>query len=136
MAHGQVTYSLLVFKNAKSIPTSQLSAQIKLLTAPKGINPAFKDFYAELYKSEISFDKTECEIFFQDLDLPTEDAQRLGVPITLTELRCAITGMKKSPGWDGIPPEFYLAFWDELGQYPILVPRVERTGCSCFSRRM
>ncbi len=23
----------------------------------------------------------------------------------------------KSPGWDGIPPEFYLKFWDKLGPY-------------------
>lgn len=23
----------------------------------------------------------------------------------------------KSLGWDGIPPEFYLTFWEELGRY-------------------
>lgn len=25
----------------------------------------------------------------------------------------------KSPGLDGIPPEFYLAFWDQLGPLPL-----------------
>lgn len=69
-------------------------------------------------------DKTKCETFLQDLELPTlaqDDAQHLGEPITLTELRGAIDGMKtgKSPGWDGIPPEFYLTFWEELGQYSL-----------------
>ena len=39
--------------------------------------------------------------------------------ITLNELKNAIFSMKKgkSPEWDGIPPEFYATFWEELGQY-------------------
>lgn len=48
-----------------------------------------------------------------------EDAEWLGEPITLAELKKSITGIKKGkwPGWDWIPPEFYLIFWEELGQY-------------------
>ncbi len=42
----------------------------------------------------------------------------MGEAITLMELKNTVAGMKgKSPGWDGIPPEFYLMFWDDLGQY-------------------
>lgn len=93
-----------------------------MLTAPKEIYTAFQNFYAELYKSEISLDKTNFETYLQDLELPMlsqEDAQHLGEPIMLTELRGAIARMKtgKSPGWDGIPPEFYLTLLEELGQY-------------------
>lgn len=46
-----------------------------------------------------------------------EDSELLHVPISLEELTSAIfyEKRKKSPGWDGIPPEFYLVFWDHLG---------------------
>lgn len=40
-------------------------------------------------------------------------------PISMDELKNAILSMKKgkSPGWDGIPQEFYAVFWKELGQF-------------------
>lgn len=114
--------SLSLQKCEKYPNIAVISSNQKVLTAPKDINTAFKNFYAELYKSEILLDKNKCATYLQDLELPTltqEDAERLGEPITLTELRGAIAGMKtgKSPGWDGIPPEFYLTFWEELGRY-------------------
>ena len=51
--------------------------------------------------------------------LTQEETTQLEVPITLNELKNAIFIMKKwkSPRWDGIPPEFYATFWEELGQY-------------------
>ena len=55
-------------------------------------------FYSELYKSEIPLDRARCNSFFQDLNLPAltqEDADRLGEPITPTELKNALAGMKK-----------------------------------------
>ena len=99
-----------------------ISTKQRLLTSPKEINAEFSSFYSELYKSEITLDRARCDSFFQDLNLPAltqEDADCLGEPITLTELKNAVAGMKKgkSPGWDGIPPEFYLTFSEELGQY-------------------
>lgn len=114
--------SLSLQKCEKYSNITAISSNQNLLTAPKEINSAFQTFYSELYKSEVSLDKSECDSFFQDLELPTlthEDAQCLGEPITITELRDAVAGMKrgKSPGWDGIPPEFYFTFWEEMGQY-------------------
>lgn len=72
--------------------------------------------------SEISLDKTKGESFLNNINLPTlaqEDAEVLDKPLALIELRKALVGMKKgkSNGLDGIPPEFYVTFWDELGQY-------------------
>ena len=62
--------------------------------------------------------------FFQDLNLPSlsdSESESLNIPISLEELRKALVCMKtgKSPGWDGIPPELYLTFWDVLDK-PLL----------------
>lgn len=70
------------------------------------------------------FSKTQCDDFFQDLTLTRlseTEAASLDALISLDELKDALTFMKrgKSPGWDGIPPELYLSFWDQLGQ-PLL----------------
>lgn len=48
----------------------------------------------------------------ENINLPClfqDEAFDLECPITLDELKNAIFSMKKgkSPGWDGIPPEFY-----------------------------
>lgn len=49
---------------------------------------------------------------------------KLDSPITLEELERAARSMQfnKSPGLDGIPPEFYLLFWEKLG--PLLLDMI------------
>ena len=95
-----------------------------LLNDPVEINQEFKHFYQKLYSSEAQFSKNDLDSFFADLDLPklTEQQTRLIDSLfTLTEIYDALKEMKhgKSPGLDGIPPELYLTFWDELG--PLLL---------------
>lgn len=38
-------------------------------------------------------------------------------PISLKELESAVKSLNrgKSPGLDGLPPEFYVVFWDQVG---------------------
>lgn len=50
--------------------------------------------------------------------LSDEDAALLSIPISLEEIKEALIAMTKgkSLGWDGIPSELYLTFWEELGQ--------------------
>ena len=59
------------FADIPSIKTQQG----EITTDPKRINDAFQSFYSELYRSEITFDKTKYEAFLNELELPclTED---------------------------------------------------------------
>ncbi len=49
--------------------------------------------------------------------LTESDAHNLDAPLSLEEIKEAIDQMSKgrSPGSDGIPPEFYAVFWNDLG---------------------
>lgn len=96
-------------------------------TEPKRINETFQTFYSNLYKSEVQLDKNRCDAFLGQLDLPqlaVTDSTHLDDPISLEELKDAVGNMQrnKSPGLDGIPPEFYVAFWDKLG--PLLLDMI------------
>lgn len=66
---------------------------------------------------------TEVDPFSQSVDNPIEetDRQELNTQLTLDELERALKLMKagKSPGSDGIPSEFFRAFWDLVG--PLLL---------------
>lgn len=94
----------------------------KILTLSQKINNEFTKFYSKLYSSEVNFDKNSCNLFLKGLKLPAlseTEANHLGYPITLDELKRAAMEMKrgKSPGWDGIPPEVYVTFWEQLGPF-------------------
>ena len=51
------------------------------------------------------------------LSLSVDDAASCGGPISPNEAHAALLGMakSKSPGSDGFPTEFYVAFWDLFG---------------------
>ncbi len=107
-------------QNEKFSNTSIIKSPLRTSTEPGEINAEFKTFYSNLYTSEVILDPDILKNFFHDLDLPSlteEESESLNTPISLEELRKALVNMKrgKSPGWDGIPPELYLAFWDILG---------------------
>lgn len=112
--------ALRLKQNEKYSNIMAIQTPTTTLTEPGEINMEFKNFYSTLYSSEIILNTDLCQNFFHDLNLPTlpsHDLGKLNAPITLEELRNALGSMKKgkSPGWDGIPPELYLVFWDILG---------------------
>ena len=92
----------------------------EVVTDPTLINEVFRDFYSDLYTSECYADTEKCTSFLQKLALPSldcSDSLRLEDPISLEELEAAVKTLQKgkSPGTDGLPPELYLAFWDQVG---------------------
>lgn len=82
-----------------------------LVTEPKQIHSVFQSFYAELYKSEVVYNKSACNAFLNKLELPClseEEAKKLADLISLEELEQSVREMQtgKSPAIDRIPPEF------------------------------
>ena len=64
-----------------------------------------------------------CRSWILDLDclslsLSVDDAASCDGPLLPNEAHAALLGMAKgkSPGSDGLPSEFYVAFWDLLGE--------------------
>lgn len=95
-----------------------------VLTEPPQINNTFRVFYEKLYSSEVIYDKVLVDNLLDGIDLtklsPAE-LQNLSKPITLDELKDAACDMSagKSPGLDGVLPEVYTTFWDNLGPLTI-----------------
>lgn len=99
------------------IPAIKL-ADGNISTDSKQINGIFQTLYSELYKSEVSLDKNQCE----NLHLPqlsSTGSTDLDKLILLEEVWEAAKAMQKgkSPGIDWIPPEFYVIFWEPLGPF-------------------
>lgn len=95
---------------------------------PKTVNASFASFYQELYESENNFDKNDCNNFLNSIELSSlssDDSAELDGPVTLQECEAAVKDMRKgkSPGPDGIPPEFYVTFWPLIG--PLLVDMIQ-----------
>lgn len=68
--------------------------------------------------------------------MTNEGSQCLNAPITLNELKAAAEDMHKgkSPGLDGIPPEFYTTFWHNLG--PLLFDMIQASLKEALSPEM
>ena len=82
-----------------------------LHTSTSDINNNFKEFYENLYKSELVAGKTEIETFLCNLDLPTlstEQKHLLDAPITAEEIVGIIQTLPvgKAPGPDGFTADF------------------------------
>ncbi len=88
-----------------------------ILTNARDIRLNVINFFSELFKAK-TVSHEMMNVLTSHLPSVTE-AQRLELdaPITLPELTGALAEMEsgKAPGIDGLPAEFFLAFWDILG---------------------
>ena len=81
-------------------------------------------FYKDLYAKDSLDMQIQTELI-DDLEFSLTDLEREKCEglFTKDELFSALKSLQtgKSPGSDGLPTEFYLAFWDELGDFLVLV---------------
>lgn len=100
----------------------------------------WRDFYAQLF-SESRTDDFLQDSFLDYLHTSLSPDQRLSCegPLTSDECLSALRGMasNKAPGLDGLPKEFYLAFWDILGADLVEVLNFAlATGTLSYSQRV
>ena len=84
-----------------------------------------QNFYVKLYSdTPLSFDSGVCKNFLESLNIPKlsdENNSEFDQPLTKSEVYRTILSMNlnKSPGFDGLPIEFYIVFWNVI--YDILL---------------
>ena len=91
----------------------------QLLTDTSEIRQRAVDFYSHLYESEYSEDEEAFDSFCSGLPKVSKETNKeLEAPLTSEEVYAALQSMQggKAPGIDGLPPEFFKAFWNELKQ--------------------
>ena len=106
--------------NKKAI--TKLIVNDKEVTDPKEILTNLRDFYEKLYsksKPEINIDGSDT--FFDTRFIPTLDYEQCNLcegEITKDELFETLKKApeNKTPGCDGICPEFYLKFWENINE--------------------
>ena len=75
-------------------------------------------FYVELYKEKKRDARVEKDVLKQvEMCLDLDDKSMLGEKVSKEEVDECLGSMKKgkTPGSDGLPVEFYCAFWDVIG---------------------
>lgn len=97
----------------RDIVTNQLTYE------PKEIETNFMNYYKNLYSQPPSATTEQMRAFLDTLDLPAIGKKQndfLTSPITTSEIEKAISRLKanKSPGSDGLPPEWYKTFGEQL----------------------
>ena len=89
------------------------------LTDQSNILDETVNYYTNLYTAEKELNKTEQEIFLNNVhrQLSESDKRELESNLSLKELKEALDDAEneKSPGCDGLPYEFYKQFWSLLG---------------------
>lgn len=89
----------------------------QLLTETSEIRQRAVGFYSELYHSDYTEDEESFDSFCSGLPRVSEEANKeLEGPLTTDEMYEALQSMQvgKAPGIDGLQPEFYIAFWNEI----------------------
>ncbi|KAK3517608.1 hypothetical protein QTP70_012967 [Hemibagrus guttatus] len=92
---------------------------VDVLLEPTEIRKQTVHFYSKLYSRGRSGAQIVEESFLKDLPKLSEQAAReLDGELTLAELHKAPQGMEngRAPGIDGLPVEFYKAFWAVIRQ--------------------
>lgn len=109
------------------------------LSEPAQIRSYARLFYSNLYDSELTPSNLVSNSFFNGLPRVSEGSYpETDNPLTLLEIEHALMSMDsgKSPGIDGLPVEFYKAFWECLGKDLLVVLReCLEEGCLPLSSR-
>lgn len=90
-----------------------------MLTDVNEIRKRIVDFYKSLYRSELEIKQNISNSFLEDLpQVSFESNQDLSGALQLKELEKALQSIQpaKAPGIDGLPVEFFKAFWSVLGE--------------------
>lgn len=84
------------------------------------ISGSIASFYHELYNLEDSFNKHDCNFLSSNelSCLSSDDSAKLECEVAAKDMHKG-----RSPGPDGIPPEFYLTFWPLIG--PLLLDMIQ-----------
>jgi len=86
---------------------------------PVEMTDTCRRFYEDLYET-VPVDQMEINFLLGKIQtsLAPEENMQLEGPVTLAEVRCALFDMEtgKSPGLDGLPADFYRAFFSDMGQ--------------------
>lgn len=80
----------------------------------------YEDLYRRKEQEQTPLQELEEELDNLNLTQPTQEGRlALDAPLTLEDLRFAAGQLNhnKSPGTDGLPPEFYVRFWDYLAPH-------------------
>ena len=98
----------------------------KLILNPMSIMKKIQEFYSKLYSIPdnlpSNWDENAANIdIFNNIHIPKlsdDDKQFLERPLSKNELYEVVKSMQsnKTPGFDGLPIEFYSAFWPELNE--------------------
>ena len=119
---------------------SVLDADGNEKTSQSDIEGVFVDFYRDLFSKDNSIDMQIQTDLIDGLEFSLTDTERASCEglFTKDELFSALKGLQtgKSPGSDGLPTEFYLSFWDDLGDFLVLVLNERyRLGVLTYSQR-
>ena len=94
-----------------------------IVTGVQNILEVEREFYQNLSSSKVDqskVDKNLWETFFPACHAPRGiKFEALEEPLTEAEIHAAILGCEnnKAPGTDGIPVDFYKAFWEQIKPY-------------------
>ena len=143
--HGEQpsTYHVLRERNM------QQSTSITSLNRPDGsctvedteIRSIIEEHYAGLLGQTIPTNAEQDDFFLASIRRPTmpvKERDLLLAPFTVSELEMTLKDAKrgKSPGIDGIPVEFYSAFWDEVAcDLVVIFNEIVRRGSLCESQK-
>ena len=118
---------------AKNTFDSLLNAQGLETSSQDEMEAILVDFYKVLYaKDNLDLQAQENLIDDLELSLSTSERDSCEGDLTKEELFAALGGLQtgKAPGSDGLPTEFYIAFWEDLGD--VLVTVLNENFCLGF----
>ena len=89
-----------------------------IVSSPSDLCCSFASFYSSLFTAEVTDPSVQASLLANlSSALSSEQASQCEGHLTADECLSALQGMarRKAPGFDGLPMEFYLKFWNVLG---------------------